>query len=99
MLAPRRAEELMSETDKSEGKNEREGNGGEAAPPAAGRPSVFRNYVSFAGGAIAAAGFVSIVLMLLLEFVGGEAHGHNPYTGIFTYIIFPSVMGFGLALF
>ena len=89
----------MSETDKSEAKNERDATGGESAPPAAGRPSVFRNYVSFAGGAIAAAGFVSIVLMLLLEFVGGEAHGHNPYTGIFTYIIFPSVMGFGLALF
>lgn len=71
--------------------------GGEA--PARKTPSVFRNYISFAGTAIAAAGFVSIALMLLLEFVGGDEHGSNPYTGIFTYIVFPSIMGFGIVLF
>src|ERR1043165_7108634 len=60
--------------------------------------SLFRNYLSFAGAAIAAAGFVSIVLMLLLEFMGGERSGNNPYTAIFTYILFPSVMGLGLAV-
>jgi len=59
-------------------------------------PSLWRNYVSFIGLSIAAAGFVSIALMLLLEFLGGERAGHNPYVGIFTYILFPSVMGFGL---
>jgi nitrate/TMAO reductase-like tetraheme cytochrome c subunit len=61
-------------------------------------PSLFRNYVSFGGFAIAAAGLVSIALMLMLEFMGGELASHNPYIGIFTYILFPSVMGFGLAL-
>ncbi|HEX6185302.1 MAG TPA: hypothetical protein VFZ44_15565, partial [Pyrinomonadaceae bacterium] len=65
--------------------------GAHGEAPAGKAPSVFRNYVSFAGAAIAAAGFVSIALMLLLEFVGGDAHGSNPYTGIFTYILFPSV--------
>ena len=59
-------------------------------------PGLFRNYVSFAGAAIAAAGLVSIALMILLEVTGSESH--NPYLGIFTYIIFPSVMGFGLLL-
>ena len=70
--------------------------GGQTAEPKA--PSLFRNYLSFAGAAIAAAGFVSIVLMLLLEFLGGERAGHNPYTAIFTYILFPSVMGLGLTV-
>ncbi len=61
-------------------------------------PSLLRNYVSFIGMAIAAAGFVSIVLMLLLEFMGGEREGHNPYADIFTFILFPSVMVFGLTV-
>jgi len=38
------------------------------------------------------------VLMLMMEFMGGEEAGHNPYTGIFTYVLFPSVMVFGLTL-
>ncbi|HZI19804.1 MAG TPA: NapC/NirT family cytochrome c [Pyrinomonadaceae bacterium] len=58
-------------------------------------PGLFRNYVSYVGAAVA--GFVSIVLMVLLELTSGEGH-HNPYVGIFTYIIFPTVMGFGLLL-
>jgi len=68
---------------------------GEAKAP--GVPGLFRNYVSYVGAAIAAAGFVSVVLMILLELTSGEGK-HNPYVGIFTYIIFPSVMGFGLLL-
>lgn len=75
---------------------------GEAAAgdeaPGGKAPSLFRNYISFAGAAIAAAAFVSIVLMLMMEFMGGEEAGHNPYTGIFTYVLFPSVMVFGLTL-
>ncbi|HYY97876.1 MAG TPA: NapC/NirT family cytochrome c [Pyrinomonadaceae bacterium] len=73
--------------------------GAGAAATAGKPPSVFRNYVSFAGTAVAAAGFVSIVLMLMMEFMGGDESGGNPYTGIFTYILFPSVMGFGLTVF
>src|ERR1043166_3872826 len=67
--------------------------------PVAKPPGLFRNYVSFAGAAIAAAGLVSIVLMLLLEFLGDGAASHNPYVGIFTYILFPTVMGFGVIVF
>src|SRR5215210_4157237 len=89
----------MSETNERDGKNAQGAAGEESAPPPGKLPSVFRNYVSFAGAAIAAAGFVSIALMLMLEFVGGGEHGGNPYTGIFTYIVFPSVMGFGIVLF
>jgi hypothetical protein len=89
----------MSETKERDEKHEQDAAGAGPAPPAAKRPSVFRNYVSFAGSAVAAAGFVSIALMLLLEFVGGDEHGSNPYTGIFTYILFPSIMGFGIVLF
>jgi nitrate/TMAO reductase-like tetraheme cytochrome c subunit len=73
------------------------------APPAETRaaaepkiPSLLNNYVSFTGLIVAAAGFVSVALMLLLEFLGGERAEHNPYAGIFTYILFPSVMVFGL---
>src|SRR3954465_1191043 len=58
-------------------------------------PSLFRNYISFVGGAIAIASFGCIVLLFLLELLGGADH---PYIGILTYILFPSVMVFGLAL-
>src|SRR5215208_3695021 len=89
----------MSETDERDEKNGQGAAGEGSAPPAARRPSVFRNYISFAGTAVAAAGFISIALMILLEFAGGEEHGSNPYTGIFTYIIFPSIMVLGIVLF
>lgn len=56
-------------------------------------PSLFRNYISFIGTAIAVASFASIVLLFLLEISGGA---ESPYLGIFTYIIFPTVLVFGL---
>ena len=59
-------------------------------------PGLFRNYISFAGAAIALASFTSIVLLFLMEISGGGTH--NPYLGIFAYIMFPSVMMFGLML-
>ena len=58
-------------------------------------PTLFRNYISFIGGAIAIASLACIVLLILLELLGG---GDHPYVGILTYILFPSVMVFGLAL-
>ena len=60
-------------------------------------PSLFRNYVSLAGAAIAIASFVCIVLLFLIEALGG-GESHNPYIGIFTYIIFPSILSFGLII-
>src|ERR1044072_7554830 len=60
-------------------------------------PGLFRNYISFAGSAIAAARLVRILLMLLLHLFSNEGR-YNPYVGIFTYILFPSVMVFGLLL-
>lgn len=69
----------------------------EEAPPRSVKvPSLFRNYVSFAGAAVAAAAFTGIVLLFLIELT--EEAGHAPYIGIFAYILFPSIMGFGLVV-
>jgi hypothetical protein len=57
------------------------------------QPSLFQNYVSFVGAAIASAALLSVVLLFLIE-IG--SHQENPYLGILTYIIFPSIMIFGL---
>jgi hypothetical protein len=59
-------------------------------------PSLFRNYVSFVGAAIATASLLSVVLLFLIEITGAT---ENPYLGILTYIIFPSVLMFGLFVF
>ena len=56
-------------------------------------PSLFRKYISFVGAAIASAAFLSIVLLFLVEIT---SKGENPYLGILTYIIFPSILIFGL---
>lgn len=59
-------------------------------------PSLFRNYISFVGAAIASASLLSVVLLFLIEVTGAT---ENPYLGILTYIIFPSILLFGLAVF
>jgi nitrate/TMAO reductase-like tetraheme cytochrome c subunit len=62
-------------------------------PPAQKAPGLFRNYLSFFGAAIVAASLASIVLLFLIELsVGTE----NPYLGIFTYVILPGFLIFGL---
>lgn len=58
-------------------------------------PSLFSNYISFVGAAIASAAFLSIVLLFLVE-IG--SHQENPYLGILTYIILPSILLLGLAI-
>src|SRR5262245_23819163 len=58
-------------------------------------PSLFRNYISFVGGAIVIASVVSIVLMFLIEIT---SRSQNPYLGILTYIILPSILIFGLVV-
>jgi nitrate/TMAO reductase-like tetraheme cytochrome c subunit len=56
-------------------------------------PSLLRNYVSFVGAAIAVASLTSVILLFLIEITGQV---ENPYLGIFTYIIFPSILMFGI---
>jgi hypothetical protein len=56
-------------------------------------PSLYRNYLSFAGTAIALASLTSIVFLFLIELTSGH---DQPYLGIFTFILFPAIMIFGL---
>ena len=57
-------------------------------------PSLFRNYISFAGFAIAAASLTTIFLLLLIEVTGNG--GDSPYSDLVTFILFPSILGFGI---
>ena len=66
---------------------------GESEQVARKPPSLFRNYISFVGAAIVVASLVSVTLLFLLEVTSS---GENPYLGILTYIIFPSILMFGL---
>src|SRR4051812_10158946 len=58
-------------------------------------PRLFRNYISFAGAAIALSSFICILFLIFLELTGPES---SLYLGLFTYIIFPSLMVFGGAV-
>src|SRR3954466_6924805 len=68
---------------------------GEATKPGKRPPRLVRNYISFAGMVIAVACLTSMSLLFLLELTGAES---NPYLGIFTYLIFPVVLMFGVFL-
>src|SRR4051794_11889663 len=56
-------------------------------------PSLLRNYISFAGLTIVVAALTSFLLLVLLEYSGGF---ENPYSDLVTYILVPSVLGFGI---
>src|SRR5215213_8939111 len=56
-------------------------------------PTLFRNYISFAGAMIVVAAVVSILLLFLIELT---KTADNPYLGIDTYIILPAFLAFGL---
>ena len=58
-------------------------------------PSLFRNLISLAGTAIVIAALLSIIFLFLVEL---SATNENPYIGIFTYIVFPGILIFGLAV-
>jgi nitrate/TMAO reductase-like tetraheme cytochrome c subunit len=58
-------------------------------------PGLYRNYISFAGIAIAAASILCIGFLFLIELTSGH---EQPYLGIFTFILFPSIMIFGFFL-
>jgi nitrate/TMAO reductase-like tetraheme cytochrome c subunit len=60
---------------------------------AAQTPSLYRNYISFAGTAIAAAALMSIIFLILIEFTSPR---EQPYLDLFTYLLFPSILVFGL---
>jgi hypothetical protein len=68
---------------------------GEVEPLSPKAPSLFRNYISMVGGAIVIASFVSICLLFLIEITSSQ---ENPYLGILTYIILPSILIFGLVV-
>jgi hypothetical protein len=51
------------------------------APTSVKAPTLFRNYVSFAGAVIVAASLASIVLLFLIEITKAA---DNPYLGILT---------------
>ena len=50
-------------------------------------PTLFRNYISFAGAVIVAASLASIILLFLIELTKAA---DNPYLGIVTYVILPA---------
>src|SRR6185503_14719669 len=58
-------------------------------------PTLFRNYISFAGALIVIAAVVSILLLFLIEL---SQTGDNPYLGIVTYVILPAFLVFGLVV-
>lgn len=56
-------------------------------------PSLFHNYLSFSGAAIAIASLCSIVLLILIELSG---HTNSAYLGIFAYVLLPAGLVLGL---
>src|SRR5436190_18574967 len=59
------------------------------------RFSIFRNWVSLAGLAIAAASLFSFLLLLTLDYFAKE---ESPYLGILTYLVAPAFLVIGLLL-
>src|SRR6185503_12505627 len=58
-------------------------------------PTLFRNYISFAGAVIVAASLAGIILFFLIELT--EA-ADNPYLGIVTYIFLPAILILGIVI-
>jgi len=66
----------------------------ESTPPSL-RFSIFRNWVSLAGSAIAASAVFSFVLLFILDYFAKET---SPYLGILTYLVAPAFLFIGLLL-
>jgi nitrate/TMAO reductase-like tetraheme cytochrome c subunit len=58
-------------------------------------PTLFRNYVSFAGAVVVVASLSSIVLLFLIEITKAA---ENPYLGIVTYVILPGFLILGVLI-
>ena len=56
----------------------------------------YRNMVSYFGGLIILVSLVLILLFLLLSFA---LKAPSPYIGIFTYLIFPAFLTWGIFIF
>jgi nitrate/TMAO reductase-like tetraheme cytochrome c subunit len=86
---------MNDETENSENTEPKETDApvGDAVGPKPRQPSLLRNYVSFIGMAIVAACVTSIALLIMVELTSPR---ENPYTVLVTYILLPSVMGFGI---
>ena len=70
--------------------------GPETPPPRAARGySLVRNWTSLLGILLAACGFVSGVVLIVIDMV---RHFASPYVGIFTYMILPGIIVAGLLL-
>jgi nitrate/TMAO reductase-like tetraheme cytochrome c subunit len=57
--------------------------------------SLFRNWVTLIGTALALISLFSILFLLLADLLGG---GGKPYFGIFAYVVFPVILSLGLFL-
>jgi len=64
-------------------------------PTRAKAPTLFRNYISFAGAVIAAASLIAILLLIFIELTDAA---ENAYIGIVTYVILPAFLIFGIAV-
>jgi nitrate/TMAO reductase-like tetraheme cytochrome c subunit len=58
-------------------------------------PTLFRNYISFIGGLIAAASLTSIVLLILIDLV---KTAENPYRDLVTFILLPGFLILGIII-
>jgi len=65
------------------------------AIPSTKAPTLFRNYVSFAGAVVVVSSLTAIILLFLVEITDSS---ENPYLGILTYIILPGVLIVGLVV-
>lgn len=56
---------------------------------------LYRNWISYVGGIMAAVGFFLVLFAILLEF---SLKSPSPYIGIFTFVLFPGIIGAGIFL-
>lgn len=58
-------------------------------------PGLYRNYISFAGTAIALAALTCICFLIFLEL---NSATEQPYLALFTFMLFPAIMIFGIVI-
>lgn len=62
---------------------------------ATGKPRLWRNWLSFAGGVLAISSFFAFLLLFSIDLF---AHNGSPYMGILAYVIAPSFLFLGLGI-